>query len=75
MPLHLEGAYTEHACYGLPVGQVAEGVEGVGDLSAEEIESLTDFLLEHVVGNTRITRENCAVFFDGDVNAPACRQY
>ena len=75
MPTNLRGAYTQVSCYGLPVGEVPAEVNGKGSLTAEEVETLTDFLLKYVVGKTRITRENCAVFNDGNANAPECLQY
>jgi hypothetical protein len=45
------------------------------NFTAEQIEVLVDFLMEEVVGVTRITRENCAVFFRGNANNPVCLQY
>lgn len=75
MPMHLIGAYTEIACYGIPTGEKLEDVKGEGILTAEEIETLVDFMEEHMVGQRRITRDNCAMFFGGNRDAPACRQY
>jgi hypothetical protein len=74
MPMNLAGAYTETPCYGLPLGE-PPGVPRGANFTAEQIEALVDFLLEHVVGVRPITRENCAVFFGGNMNAPACLQY
>jgi hypothetical protein len=62
------------ACFGLPLGE-PPGVPAGPSFSAEQIELLADFLLEHVVGVSRITRENCAAFFGGNQNAPLCLQY
>lgn len=75
MPYNLKGAYTETSCYGLPVGEVPAETRGTGFLAAEEVEALVDFLLENVVGKTRITRQACAVFFGGNEDAIACRGY
>ena len=75
MPLNLKGAYTEVACYGLPLGAPPAEVKGKGFLSAEEISTLVDFLVANVVGKTRITRDNCALFNDGNRNAPECLQF
>jgi len=75
MPTNLKGAYTQVACYGLPLGAVPTEVKGKGSHTAEEVQTLVDFLLKYVVGKPKITREGCAVFNDGNVNAPACLQY
>ena len=77
MPTNLKGAYKEVACFGLPVGPVPGEVAGLGTgaLSNDEIKTLVDFLFEYVVGKTRITRQGCAVFFEGDAGAPACQQF
>jgi hypothetical protein len=73
MPFHLRGAYTETACYGLPLGPPPDVPDG-GQFSAEQIDMLADFLIENALGVTRITRENCAAFV-GDANNPMCLQY
>lgn len=75
MPMNLKGAYTQVACYGLPLGDPPAEIKGKGFLSVEDVTTLVDFLVTHVVGKTKITRENCAVFNDGNPNAPACRQF
>ena len=72
MPFNLEGAYTEIECYGIPVGEVPPETFGAGGFTAEELETLVDFLFEYVVGVTRVTRQNCAAFFEGNANARAC---
>ncbi len=74
MPFNLAGAYTEHACYGLPLGE-PPGLPLGANFTAEQVEVLAGFLMEHVVGVRRITRENCAMFFGGNVDAPACSRY
>ena len=74
MPFHLKGAYTEVACYRLPLGE-PPGVISGGEFSSEQVELLADFLLETVLGVPRITRENCAAFFGGNQNTPMCLQY
>lgn len=77
MPTNLKGAYKEVSCYGLPVGEVPGEVVnlGKGSLTKEEIVALTDFLMANVVGKPRITRANCALFNEGNQNAPECLQY
>jgi hypothetical protein len=75
MPMFLEGAYAETPCYGIPVGAVPDGVNVGGNFSTEEIALLADFLVANVLGQARITRENCGAFFNGNVDAPLCRQY
>ncbi|MFO1184752.1 MAG: hypothetical protein U1E56_08195 [Bauldia sp.] len=75
MPFNLAGAYTETACYGLPLGKPPEVITRGAGLSAEQLNLLVDFLTKNVVGKTNITRENCALFFDGNANAPLCRQF
>jgi len=74
MPFNLAGAYTETPCYGIPLGAPPDVPEGAR-FTKEEVDALTDFLFEHVLGERRITRENCALFFDGNDRAPLCRQY
>lgn len=74
MPFNLAGAYTETACYGLPLGSPPIAGGGAG-FTAEQIDVLVAFLVEQVIGVTRITRENCAVFFGGNPDAPGCLQY
>lgn len=73
MPYNLVTAYTETPCYALPLGPapVARGA----DFTAEQMQQLVDFLLSHVVGVRNISRENCAAFFGGNLDAPACREY
>jgi mono/diheme cytochrome c family protein len=75
MPAFLEGAYTEHACFDAAVGEVPANILPAPQLSMEEVENLVGFLEEHVVGVTRISRENCAVFFGGNPNVPTCLQF
>lgn len=75
MPYNLKGAYTEVACYGLPPGDMPGEVTGQGFLAAEELETLVDFLLEYAVGKRKITRENCAAFYGGNLEARGCLQY
>jgi mono/diheme cytochrome c family protein len=73
MPYNLATAYAETACYGQPLGPppVMRGA----DYTEEELQRLVDFLVANVVGVTRITREYCAAFFGGNLNAPACAEY
>jgi hypothetical protein len=72
MPANLMGAWTEVACYEMPLGAVPDDVLDARFLTADEVALLADFLEEYVVGESRITRENCAAFNDGNMNAPAC---
>ncbi len=75
MPANLKGAYSESACYGLPLGAQPAEVAGKGTMSAAQIATLADFLVKNVLGQTRITKQGCAAFNDGNVNAPECLQY
>jgi len=75
MPAHLAGAYTEIACFEAPLGPVPGDIILTGQFTQEQVDLLVDFLMQNVVGVTRITRENCATFFGGNMNAPACLQY
>lgn len=75
MPYNLAGAYTEIACYDLPLGEAPEEVANGPGFTAGEIEALVDFLVANVVGVTKITRENCGAFFGGNPNVPSCLQY
>jgi len=72
MPFNLTGAYTEIECYGIPVGEVPPETNGGGGFTAAELEVLATFLMDHVVGVRRVTRQNCALFFGGNENARAC---
>ena len=40
MPFNLNGAYTEIACYGIPLGEVPAETAGAGGLTAEDLEAL-----------------------------------
>jgi len=75
MPFNLTGAYSKTSCYGLPPGEVPAEVKGAGGFTAEELESLVNFLTDNVVGQRKITRDNCAVFYGGNRNSPLCLQY
>jgi cytochrome c553 len=77
MPMNLKGAYDEVPCFGLGKGEVPGEVVGLGKgaLTADEIATLVTFLVENVVGKTRITKANCALFFEGNANSPACQQF
>jgi mono/diheme cytochrome c family protein len=75
MPYNLKGAYTEAACWGLPIGGVPERTQGGAELSAAQIDAMVEFLVANVVGQTRITRQNCAVFFGGNTASPMCAAY
>lgn len=66
----MAGAYVIEACYGLPIGGDAPVARGA-DYLVDELNTLVDFLTEYVVG-VAISRENCAVFFGGDKDSPAC---
>ena len=75
MPYHLEGAYLEVPCYGLPVGNPPPEERDAGrQFSADELDALVDFLFENVVG-VPLTRQTCAVYFGGDEDYPACAQF
>ena len=74
MPYNLAGAYTEVSCYSIPLGKPPR-VDRGGGFTGEQIDTLVDFLLKHVVRQARITRENCGAFFGGNIDAPLCRKY
>ncbi len=77
MPANLTGAYTEVACYGMPVPTTLEaaGVEKGAGMTQAEVDALADFLIAHVVGKMPVTRQNCAVFYGGNVDYPTCAKY
>ncbi len=75
MPANLRGAYSAIACYGMPIGQVPQEVRPGGSLTEEEIQALVLFLNTNVVGKRRITRQNCALFNEGNDGAPECQQF
>lgn len=74
MPYHLATAYTQSACFGMAVGAVPARMRKGIAMTAAEIDTLTDFLIASVKGQTRITRANCALFF-GAADDPACAQF
>jgi hypothetical protein len=73
MPYNLATAYTEHACYGMPLGPAPTTVLPGAGLTEDQINLLVNFLVTDVVGKTRVTRENCALFFGGNANALTCQ--
>jgi len=75
MPYNLAGAYTQTACYSLPLGPPPGEVTRGAGFSADQIQVLADFLAQNVLGKPNITRENCALFNNGNANAPACRNF
>jgi hypothetical protein len=75
MPFNLKGAYTEISCYGLPLGPAPEGTTSGASMTADQINALVDFLVAEVVGKTKITKQNCALFAGGNEDAPECQQY
>jgi mono/diheme cytochrome c family protein len=50
MPAWLDGAYTEHACYGQGLGAAPQGILVAGTLESQDIENLVDYLLAEIVG-------------------------
>jgi len=50
MPGWLDGAYTQRSCYGFPPGPAPDGTDLSPVLSANEIETLVDYLLAKIVG-------------------------
>jgi mono/diheme cytochrome c family protein len=74
MPFHLEAAYKTVACYGIPIPGPAAAPQGAA-LTAQEIDALVNFLVTNVVGQTTITRANCALFNGGNANSPVCATY
>lgn len=75
MPANLKGAYATVPCYGLPTGEVPKEVRPGGGLTKDEIQALVTFLGAEVVGKKRITRQNCALFNEGNSSAPECMQF
>ncbi len=74
MPSHLEGAYEKVECYGMPLGAVPDGQDVGVQMTSEELDNLVDFLFTYVV-NVKLTRDVCAVWYDGNKDAPACKQF
>ena len=74
MPYHLKGAYTETACYGLPLAAAGKDIgEGVL-MSAAEINSLVDYLTARIVGKGAVTKAECGVYY-GNPNHPNCAAF
>jgi cytochrome c553 len=74
MPYYLADAYTGASCYGM-TGAVPAGTRKGPALTAQELDTLADFLIASVKGQTRVTRANCALFVGGNANDPLCAQY
>jgi hypothetical protein len=74
MPSHLEGAHKTVPCYGIPLGEMPEGIAIGHQMTAADLDSLVDFLFTYVV-NVPLTKEICAVYNDGNKEAPACAQF
>ena len=74
MPYNLKGAYVEtDFCYGINDGVPADATPGAA-LSDQEISDLVAYLEARVVGQRRITKDQCVEYF-GDANAPDCAAY
>ena len=74
MPYHLIGAYTEIACWGLPLGEAPGATHQGAQFTADEIKALVEYLLARVVGKGDVTLEACAYYF-GDPTHISCRRY
>ncbi len=76
MPANLATSYTTTPCYGMALAAAPPTniVMGAG-YSAEELDALVTFLVDNVVGKTRITKANCALFNGGNADAADCRNY
>ncbi len=75
MPSFLIDADKSPIC-ARPATEPAPGAVATLDLfTAEEVQTLVAWLEANVIGKSRITRENCAAFFDGNANTPTCLQY
>ena len=74
MPYNLKGAYTEVECYGNDLGPAPAEVHPGAALSDEEITNLVAYLEARVIGQRRITKDQCIEYF-GDPNAPDCAAY
>lgn len=74
MPYNLKGAYTEIECYGNDLGPAPADVHPGAALSEEEITNLLAYLDARVVGQRRITKDQCVEYY-GDPNAPDCAAY
>jgi mono/diheme cytochrome c family protein len=57
MPAWLGGAYTVSPCYGLDPGPAPAGTVVVGALSAEEIETLVDYILTEFVQKPELVQK------------------
>lgn len=74
MPYNLKGAYTEIECYGNDLGPAPAEVNPGAALSDQEITDLVAYLGARVVGQRRITKDQCVEYY-GDANAPECAAY
>jgi mono/diheme cytochrome c family protein len=75
MPYFLAGAYTEVACYGLPVGPPPAGTQRSTALPAADVEKLVAYLSGRILGKgNTISRAECGLYY-GDPGHPNCGQY
>jgi hypothetical protein len=75
MPYHLAGAFKQHACWGRPPGEPPVEAVGGGELSQQQIDSLTGFFMENVVGKEPVTKAKCGLFFANGGANPMCSRY
>lgn len=75
MPFNLAGAYTEHECYGMGIGPAPDGTQQGAGMTLEEVNLLTDFMMENVIDKAPITKATCAAFYGGNRESPACLRW
>lgn len=74
MPYNLAGAYTEVACYSFPVPTdpaTIAATPGVA-FTPEQIDALTAYIVDELVGKGNVTRDQCAAFYGGNRDHPDC---
>ncbi len=75
MPYFRAGAYTEVACYGMPVGAPPAGTQRSTALQAEDITKLIAYLSARILGKgATITKAECGLYYDNPAH-PNCTQY
>lgn len=75
MPYHLQGAFTQHACWGRPLGAPPAEAVGGAELTEQQIDTLVAFFMDNVVGKEPITKAKCGMFFANGPANPVCSRY
>ena len=75
MPSFDEGAYKLRPCYGdLPGAAPADLYPAPGSLTPDQVDTVIAYLQARIIGRGKVTREECALYYDG-FNSEACADF